>query len=707
MSANHSIRNVLQQTLEDIEIRSKIEECVRDLVTDVELSVQLQERIQTQKEILMLHNRLKEQEIIMEESYALREYRARQNVTLANQMTMELWNASREIGSLLSIKEQHAELLVKYDELVAKLLQAEDEIAYSKNNLQNATPSTGKGEDQNEHEDVHDQKSQDSSDAGNIAATSTVLESQDPISLKAGKSTETTTVIPLTGEIPDVTSALAPTEAGTRPLLEDVDDAASIATSSPPELSADLSQEPVVVMIDDDEDGVPPTLDQLDTAILLHVFLFLDPLDVLNTAQINIAMYSRVDSLFNPGSSGSGDGDDAPAPSDETAEVNTLVDEQVQAEVAPQNTQPISPVPDPVIANTTSVISPMPAATITEPLQVPPAQHQPTLASLPATQTPSIASPPRVRPDSMVSAPTTTALSSSQSSSVKLSTISISSKVASPTVTSNALTASTTPGSRGIFSILQPKHRPSVTPPRSRGGSVDVASQQQSQAVPYQPLNAAMASSMAAKLSDAELNAIILMTERLKQKEQLVAQYKAEKDSLTAKLDGTESVKQFLIDKVRYMEASLNASFNNEIKVAQQSESDQEVIAYLDGKVQELENQLKTSQAESKSVLEELDVVRKQAIEKATVMGDMLQFEREKLQENEREWKATRKLLIKEVKNLRTQITSLQAERDGYREEKDALSRAGGGSGIGYNGYYRNLYSNSNSSSIGRTGSFT
>jgi chromosome segregation ATPase len=190
------------------------------------------------------------------------------------------------------------------------------------------------------------------------------------------------------------------------------------------------------------------------------------------------------------------------------------------------------------------------------------------------------------------------------------------------------------------------------------------------------PLNAAMANSMAAKLSDTELHAIFQMTERLKQKESLAARLAKEKEDLAAKLDGTEGVKQFLIAKVRDMEASLNGFVDNEIKVALQIASDQEVIAFLDGKVQELEREARTLQNEKQVALDTLERVQRQSNQKATVLGDMLQFEREKLSDQEREWKATKKLLVKEVKHCRAQIVALQAERDGYREQNETLRRA-------------------------------
>jgi hypothetical protein len=44
--------------------------------------------------------------------------------------------------------------------------------------------------------------------------------------------------------------------------------------------------------------------------------------------------------------------------------------------------------------------------------------------------------------------------------------------------------------------------------------------------------------------------------------------------------------------------------------------------------------------------------------------------------ENERDWKATRKVLIKEVKSCRGHIMALQAEREGLQEQNERLKRA-------------------------------
>jgi chromosome segregation ATPase len=127
---------------------------------------------------------------------------------------------------------------------------------------------------------------------------------------------------------------------------------------------------------------------------------------------------------------------------------------------------------------------------------------------------------------------------------------------------------------------------------------------------------------------------------------------------------------------VRDVEKTLSKSLEDEAKVAQQVASDQEVIAFLDSRVQELERNERKLLSELKATNEELVRTKNQNSKKTTVLGDMLQFERERSTENEKEFKATKKLLVKEVKHCRSQLTALQAERDGYREQNERLRKA-------------------------------
>ena len=124
------------------------------------------------------------------------------------------------------------------------------------------------------------------------------------------------------------------------------------------------------------------------------------------------------------------------------------------------------------------------------------------------------------------------------------------------------------------------------------------------------------------------------------------------------------------------MEELLTHQEDNETKVAQQIASDQEVIAFLDARVQELERQvasLHTSQAELGTDRQKLKANLEQ---KTTVLQDMLQFERERFVEFEKDAKSTKKVLVKEIKLCRNQIVALTAERESLKEQNQALQKA-------------------------------
>lgn len=530
------IQFALQASIESMQIRSAVEETLRSMVDDVAEAHQLEERCRARLVMGELEERLNAQELALEETRAVSVDKQNRQAELADKFVQELWSLSRELGRLRAVKTEHEALLMQHDEVVAKLVQAEEDLEEARRAQAQPRASVGQ--------------------AGPAGSAST------------NEATE-----PAEPEPAPVSKAPAPaTESST--------------------LTAEEKTEPAaVVSIDADEGSEVPNFTELDTPILMNVFGFLDALDILNVAQVNISMYSRVDSLFGLGH---GDAEDS----------STINSNETPA------TKPST------AASTTS------RSTTTKP------------SSTAATPAPPMAT--------MVALPPSSA-----------------------PVAATASTPTRIDGARNLFSsILQPRGSPRSLTSKSASDSGAA------------PMTAATANSLAAKLSDAELNAIISMTERLKKKEALADKLIKENEALGAKLEGVEAVKDFLIAKVRGMEESMSASQDNEAKVAQQIASDQEVIAFLDGRVQEVECELRRMEQAKMQAEKELERVKEQAEQKSTVMGDMLQFERQRLKENEREWKATKKLLVKEVKSCRSQITALTAERDGYREQNELLRKA-------------------------------
>lgn len=552
------------KTLNDMKIRSQVDETLREMVADVEIANRLEERLVAHSLVARLEERIQQQEDVILEVRMVEEQKNASQALLADNLVRELWSLSRELGELQAMKDNHEALVLEHDEVLAKLFQTEEDLREARL-LRTQQPAL--------------EREETGGDAG---------DDRQELSLLA---------------VHEANEGQSELRSQTPP--RNVSEITAVEDTKEPEIEEPSAA--VVVLDEEDEPGVQK-LDEFDAPILMHIFAFLNALDILNTAQINISMYSRVDSLF-------GLGQDVPVAR-----------------------------PPVTAAFTTAAPTSKPTSTATT--------QQTTAPVKSASSKPVPASKPAAQP---VAATATTPSKPTSTSPLQ---------GPSPNKLDSA---------RGLLSsILQPRK-----PPAGRIGTISsVAHRRVSSVDNPQPMNAAMANSMAAKLSDAELNAIILMTERLKQKEALAEKLVKENEELLAKADGAEAIKEFLVAKMRDMEQSLSTSEDNEAKVARQIASDQEVIAFLDGRVQELEGDAARLVKERDDAINELTRVKEQTEQKAIVMGDMLQFEREQLKENEKEWRATKKLLVKEIKNCRAQIVALQAERDGYREQNELLRRA-------------------------------
>jgi hypothetical protein len=669
-SSSAAVEASLLQAVADLQIRAQVSDCLSELVTDVEIAVNLQAQVTQHQTVSQLQHIVQSQERALQEARAVRtDYQTKQG-TLADDLVRELWSLSQELGSLQELKRQHEQLTIDYNEVSARLFSTEEDLkevieqaatvataAATGNSASTSSPTAKGGETAVVSHEVKDAAASSLPQSPVVAEESKKLPEQktdDAVAKETepdSKEDGTTTAIEAAAETKtDIGSAAAvalpqppndepeklsatdaadnvatiPATGAAIPVL--LSDAAAATTSGPPSPAA-----AVVALDDDDTEEKSPRLHDLDTEIIMHVFGYLDALDILNTAQVNISMYSRVDSLFGL-TGGNGGGNNA-----EDNDNSTIA-----------STETPSTVPSTITAPSTNKPKPTPASTATATVAALPPPAVPTVAALPP--------PPAVARVTNTTAP--------------------------PALAGMQLPR----GPAGLFAMLQPRMPSTLAKAVSSPSRERSNSQHSIDKDGPQPMNAAMANSMAAKLTDGELNAIILMTERLKQKEVLADKLVKENAALAATLDGTQAVKQFLISKVRDMEVVQVRQEENETKVAQQIGSDQEVIAFLDGRVQELEAIVQSLQDAKEKTVTDLQRVKAQSEKKAAVMGDMLQFERERGSESEREYKATKKVLVKEVKMNRAQILALQAERDGYREQNEVLRRAlisSGSSNIG------------------------
>jgi len=661
--ASLSVENALCRTLNDVRLRSEVEDVVRQMVIDVEIANRLEEQVEARNVLERYRSKIREQELALAEARALQERRQRLQASLGDELVKELWSLSRQLGELEEIKLQHEELLVRHDEVVAKLIQTEEDLEDAKEQRQRQQQQRQRQE-RDRQEGKHAQQPlqmlpQDTTrtipEESNASSEDGDGKQQQLQQLPKGHDADGSDANAATAMDVVVNEQQGPPNA--------TSGAAGIAGATMAPAPASAPAPAVVALVEDDVEDRETTLTDLETPVLMHVFSYLDALDILNTAQVNISMYSRVDALF-----GLGPQNDSSAGAEDSSTIATT--ESMNATSGAAGTA-------------------MPAAST--------ASSKPTSTATPTTAATTVASSAS---KTMVSTPTrssrTATAATPQSSNTggakppqqpTLSTAAASSSTATTTPAA-AAAATRFDGPRALFSSIFDT-RKATTPTSSpasrmmhhkRSASAD-AHQQGSgsggaSTSAAQPMNAAMANSMASKLTDAELNAIVLMTDRLKQKESLADRLLKENEALRAQMDGAEAMKDFLISRVSEMEQSLTVSEDNEAKVAQQIASDQEVIAFLDGRVQELEAEARRLEAEKATAASDLKRVKEQAEQKSVVMGDMLQFERERLAEQERDWKTTKKLLVREVKNCRAQIVALTAERDGLREQNEMLRSA-------------------------------
>lgn len=581
------MESVLSATITDMHVRNEVGDCIQDMLLDLETTHHLQQQLELESTQRLLEKAQTEQQGVTLEAHTERLERYDRRVDLADHFVVELLELNREMKELLAWKEAHEHKVKDYDTVLAKLAKTEEELRDANTRVpldDGATKSSEQSEARTE--DNVEQSLSSGENLGNMPKPAATLETTTEETTTGTMATTTTAATP-EGE-PDSARDESPTEAAQKPVpsteggpetIQSVEDDQKLPASDAAVVSIDVEA--------DTEEDVP-TLMTLEMEPLMTLFAFLDAMDILNTAQVNLTMYNKVDNIFGI----SEDGQSPPAPT---------------------------------------------------PARKPPPAPSKTTASGPSTNA-------------------TTAASN------------YATKQTNPAATTAPPSTSTAQGGMGtgLFSMLQPAKPEAVAPPAAKAPAASSSSSQQQS----QPLNAKVAQSMASKLSDAELAAIISMTDKLSKLEKEVHVLRNEKEMFAGKLEGTEAVKQFLIGKVRDVEVKLQRSKEGEIKVTQQIASDQEVIAFLDSRVQELEQQTENLTLEKTGTQAGFDDLKMSSSKKITMLSDMLKYEREKVREDESDWKATKKVLVKEVKSCRNQILALQAERDGLKEQNDMLKRA-------------------------------
>ena len=130
----------------------------------------------------------------------------------------------------------------------------------------------------------------------------------------------------------------------------------------------------------------------------------------------------------------------------------------------------------------------------------------------------------------------------------------------------------------------------------------------------------------------------------------------AEAEDSRAALEGAERVKEFLASKVRDAEESLAEALRSTESTRQQAGADQEVIAFLDERVRCLESEVEEATRARLELENSLGRDRDAAVDQLAAAQDAMRVDAERRDRQQASQQKARKLLVKEVKTLRSQL---------------------------------------------------
>jgi hypothetical protein len=562
------MEHLLTQAAYDISIRSQVEETLSSILHDVETAYSLEQSLNNHNVLRDIKEKYAALQLRYEEREAVWEMERREKERLGVALLEEIVKLSAR--GVREEKERRS-LEMQLQRLMSDGRQSTDLAAVTKKQESNVPPHVAKGINEWSLEDP-------ATDASKVVESAQLKESAAP----ASTSDDTTK------------------------------DDAAVCQKKEPTTEGSANKDAI-------------NLHELNESILMNMFSFMDPMDVMNFAQINKAMFTRIDTLFGMGSTA--------VSSDTNAGTATVSKEpQVSTASTTDTTNSRPPLPPGSVTSTTVAQSSASVASANSQSSGTAPKTSPKLFAMPSPTIPSIVGP-----------------SSGASWIPRFGSATDASSVASASQSTTTAPTHTRAPSTG-----------------SAGSAVPDTEIK---------LNAAMANSMASKLSPAELSVILRMREKLQKCEADAARSRQEKEDAVANLASVEAVKEFLVARVRDTEKTVQNQKEEMKEVQKKNLADQEVIVFLDERVKKLEGEVNDIKSrESIAKQEAADAVAKNE-KKVRVLSDMLRFEREQMASNEKEWKNTKKLLVKEVKSCRSHIVTLEAELEGLKRQNEQLKQ--------------------------------
>lgn len=185
-----------------------------------------------------------------------------------------------------------------------------------------------------------------------------------------------------------------------------------------------------------------------------------------------------------------------------------------------------------------------------------------------------------------------------------------------------------------------------------------------------------MAEELTGKLTSKEMNVIISMAEQIRKQTNELTTMQSTIDDLEISNKDAESVKDFLVDKLRSAEEALKSSLQTQTALRKQATSDREVMAYMDGRGLSLEEENKELRQRCERLEASLDLQRESHSHVERHLKADISECRERLDHAESTFKAQKKLLVREVKSLRGSLSSTSAELLKYRSQMEAMRDA-------------------------------
>jgi chromosome segregation ATPase len=189
-----------------------------------------------------------------------------------------------------------------------------------------------------------------------------------------------------------------------------------------------------------------------------------------------------------------------------------------------------------------------------------------------------------------------------------------------------------------------------------------------------------MLDALSKKLSAAELKAVVALNDAMKKKVDEVDQLSAERDDVAARLQNTENVRDFLVQKLRAAEVALKAAMSEAAQLRKQAAADGEIMSFLDLRGQDLEAQTQDLEHTMQHLQATLNLQQGTYASAEKRLSAELFEVQTKLEDCEASHRAQKKLLVKEVKSLRCLLETTTKERNIYHAQlrvlRDTLSGA-------------------------------